>query len=102
MDKKENKNWNILVYLHAALLLWALLFLSAAFVLDDGKFAGVLAIGNALFLFINIPFALFSLALKRKGYFTQQYSIPVVILSILNIAVGIVAWYYFVQLLLKF
>ena len=95
----KNKKWNIIVYLHAVLLIWALLFVGSLVVPDVRKIAGVLAIGNVLFLFVNIPFAVVSLVLKAKKYFSIQYEAPVVVLSILNIVIGILAWIFVVLVL---
>lgn len=95
----KNKNWSFLVYVHAGLLLWALLFLVSIFVPGGGKIVSVLAIGNALFLFVNIPLAVFSFVLKAKGYFDVQYKSFVVVLSILNLIVGIAAWLFVIFLL---
>ena len=90
---------NFIVYPHVVLLVWAMLFLISLFMSDGGKTAGVLAIGNFLFLFVNIPFALFSLALKVKGCFSKKHDTPIVVLSFLNIVVGIIAWLLAVLLL---
>lgn len=97
----KNKKWNVLVYLHAGLLLWALLFLGNLFMRDSSKLIAVLGMGNFFFLFINIPFSAVSFALKAKKCFDEQYEVPVVILSILNTVVGIAAWYCLVLLLQK-
>ena len=97
----KNKNWNLLVYVHAGLLLWALLFVISLFIPGSDNVLTVLALGNALFLFVNIPLALFSFVLKAKGYFDIQYKRPIVVLSILNIFVGIAVWYCLMLLLQK-
>lgn len=86
------KNWNFLAYIHSGLLLWALLFLVSLLIPDGGKIAGVLAIGNVLLLFVNIPLGVFSLILKAKDHFSMDYEKPVCILSIINIIIGVVAW----------
>ena len=95
----KNKNWNFLVYVHGGLLLWALLFVVSLLIPDSGKIVSVLAVGNALFLFVNIPLAVFSFVLKAKGHFDLQYEGFVVVLSILNIIVGITAWLFVILLL---
>ena len=94
----KNRNWNFLVYVHAALLLWALLFVVSIFIPDGGKIASVLAIGNALFLFVNIPLAVFSFILRVKDRFSTEYERSVVVLSILNTIIGIVLWIFVVLL----
>ncbi len=96
--KMKNKNWNFLVYVHGGLLLWALLFVVSLFIPDSGKTASVLAIGNALFLFVNIPLAVFSFILRAKDCFSIEYESPVVVLSILNTIIGIVLWIFVVLL----
>ena len=98
--KMKNRNWNFLVYVHGSLLLWALLLALSLSVPDGGKTAGVLAAGNALILFVNIPLAVFSFVLKAKGRFDLQYERFAIVLSILNLIIGIAAWL-FVLLLLK-
>ncbi len=95
----KNKNWNNLVYVHSGLLLWALLFVVSLFIPDGGKTASVLAIGNALFLFVNIPLAVFSFILKAKDRFSIEYESPVVVMSILNTIIGIVMWLFVLLLI---
>ena len=94
----KTKNWNILIYLHGALLLWFVLFVTSLFIPDGGKTASVLAIGNALFLFVNIPLAVFSFILRVKDRFSTEYERLVVVLSILNTVIGIVLWIFVVLL----
>ena len=91
------KNWNFLIYLHGALLLWFVLFVTSLFIQDGGKTASVLAIGNALFLFVNIPLGIFSLVLNKKNHFDQHKALAIV-LSIINMLVGIVMWLFVVML----
>lgn len=90
----KNNSWNIFVYAHIGLLLWAFLFIVSLFIPDGGKAAGVLAVGNILFLFVNIPLSIFSLLFKVKDRVSIEYETPVVMLSILNIIVGIIAWFF--------
>ncbi len=97
----KNKKWNIIVYPHIVLLLWALLFLGSIFLSDSGTTASVLAFGTPLFLFFNIPFSVVSLVLNAKGYFSKKYGRTIVVLSILNIIVEIAAWYFAILLLQK-
>ena len=93
----KTKNWNILIYLHGALLLWFVLFVTSLFIPDGGKTAGILAIGNALFLFANIPLAVLSFILNAKDRFSIACKTPIVVLSILNIIVGILMWLFVVM-----
>lgn len=95
----KNKKLNFIVYPHAVLFLWAVLFIISLQLSDGGEIASVLAFGNPLFLFVNIPFSLFSLILKAKSCFSKKYGVPIVVLSILNIIVGIMAWSFVVILL---
>lgn len=97
----QNKKEQILMYLHSVLLFWFLLFVGSFFLPDGGKAAGVLAMGNAVFLFANIPFSLVTLVLKAKGQFSGKYNRAVAILSVLNICVGIAAWLFVAALLRK-
>lgn len=96
----KNKKWNIIVYPHIVLLLWALLFLGS-FIFDSGTAASIFAFGTPLFLFFNIPFSAVSLVLKAKGYFSKKYGRAIVVLSILNIIVELAAWYFAILLLQK-
>ena len=95
----KNKSWNIFVYVHTGLFLWALLFIVSLFIPDGGKTAGVLAVGNVLFLFVNIPFSIFSLIWKVKDRVSKEYETPVVVLSVVNIIVGIITWFFVVFLM---
>ena len=95
----NTKNWNFLLYVHSALLLWLVLFVVSIFIPDGGKTTGMLAIGNALFLFSTIPLAIFSFILKAKGRFSTAYERPIVVLSIFNLIVGILAWCFVVMLM---
>ena len=95
----KTKNWNFLVYVHGALLLWALLFVFSLFIPDGGKTASVLAVGNALFLFANIPLAVLSFILNARDRFSIACKTPIVVLSILNIIVGILMWLFVVILM---
>ena len=90
-----------ILYLNGFLLAWALLFLGSICLDGSGKIAGLLAVGNILFLFANIPLAIVCLFLKKKGCFGKRYGIPAVVLSLLNMAVGIAAWLFVVALFLK-
>lgn len=83
-------NWDRLRYLHTGLLLWFVLFFGSLHI--SPYLAAVLAIGNALFMFVNIPLSLFSVLLMAKGRFSKQYNIPIAILSILNTGVSIAVW----------
>lgn len=96
----KNRKWNFMVYVHAGLLLWAFLFLCSLCIPDGGITASILASGNFFFLFLNIPLAVFSFVLKAKACFDLRYEGIAVVLSILNIIVGIAAWL-FVALLLQ-
>lgn len=95
------KNWNFLVYIHSILLLWFISFVASLSLGDGGKTTGVLAIGNALFLFVNIPLSIFSLVLYKKDRFSKHHKIPAVVLSIVNMIVSIAAWIFVVMLLQK-
>lgn len=100
-DQMRSKKWNILVYLHASLLLWAMLFVNSLHIPDGGKTAGVLSVGNILFLLVNIPLAIFSFVLNAKGFFSKAYRGPIVVLSIMNAIIGIIAWLFIILLLQK-
>ena len=97
----NTKNWNFLLYIHSALLLWFVLFIISLLIPDGGKAAGILAVGNSLFLFANIPLAIFSFILKAKDRFSIAYETPIVVLSIINIIVGILMWLFVVMLMQK-
>lgn len=95
----KNMKRNILFYVHAILLLWAIMFVGSLFISDGGKIAGTLAIGNALFLFVNIPLSVASFVLKAKNFFGQKYAGVMAVLSILNTVVGVAAWVFAVVLM---
>ena len=94
----KNKNLDFFVFLHAILLLWAVLFLICLSIPVLRDMLDFLAWGNILFLFVNIPFSLVSLVLKAKGHFSRKYGIPIVVLSLLNTTVGIMVWWFVVLL----
>ena len=83
---------NGILCVNVFLLLWAILVIGSIFVDGSGELTGMLAIGNALFLFVNIPFAVVSFLLKKKGCFSKPYERPISVLSLLNLLVGIAAW----------
>ena len=95
----KDRKWNILVYVHSVLFLWALLFICSLIVPGSGSISKVLAIGNIFFLFLNIPLSIFSFARKAKGQFDLRYEGIAVALSILNIIVGIAAWFFTILLI---
>lgn len=97
----KNNKWNILVYVHAALLLWALSFIICLFVPGGGKAASILSAVNFLFLFFNIPFGVLSFILKAKDLFDIEYEDAIAVLSVLNIIIGIIAWLFVVLLWLS-
>ena len=99
----RKKKWDWLLILHALIILWALLFVySVNFRTDGGKMASILAIGNFFGLFISIPLAVISLIARAKKKFSEKLSIPVILLSLLNICVGVADWIFFFTLLLHF
>lgn len=91
--------WNFLVYVHAVLLLWAMMFICCLFVPGGGSIASILAIGNIFFLFINIPLAIFSFILKAKDRFSIDFEGPIAVLSVLNSIIGAIAWALFILLM---
>lgn len=95
----KTRKWDFLFYVHGALLLWFVLFVISLSIPDGGKTASVLAIGNALFLFINIPLVVFSFVLKAKDRFGTGYERPIAVLSVLNALVGILAWIFVILLM---
>lgn len=92
----KNRKWDFLVYVHAVLLLWAVIFICCLFVPGGGRIASMLAIGNIFFLFVNIPLAIFSFILKSKDRFDIDYKRPVTVLSVLNSIIGAIAWALFI------
>ena len=88
----KNMKWNFLVYVHAVLLLWAVVFICCLIVSGGGNIVSVLAIGNLFFLFVNIPLAIFSFILKARDRFSIDYEGPIAVLSVLNSIVGAIAW----------
>ena len=98
----NHKKWDLLFIPHTILLLWAILFLGSLHLSDGGKTAGILATGNYFFLFVNIPFSIFSIILKAKGCFSKKWGIYILVFSILNILVGIAGWSFAVLLVYHF
>jgi len=95
-----NKYAKLFLLLHAVLLTWAaLFFVSLFYIHDGGKTAGTLAIGNLAFLLVNIPLSAVCIILAAKKRFTKPCSVPIVIMSILNAAVGINAWAFLIMLM---
>lgn len=97
----KNKKGSIFICLHAVLLLWAFLFFIGVWIPDGGKAASIFAAGNAMFLFVNIPFSLLSFVLAAKERFCPKYHTPIVVLAILNTIIGIIVWIFAVLLLQK-
>lgn len=96
----KKKHANLILILHAVLLIWAVLFVASLFlILDGGQTASFLAIGNFAFLLFNIPFSVTTIILSIKKRFTKLYAIPIVAMSILNTAMGINAWAFLILLL---
>ena len=91
------KNLDFLVYVHGTLCLWFLLFAGSLFIRDGGQIASVLAIGNVLFLLANIPLGIFSL--MEKDRFSLKCRKPAVILSIINLVIGVAIWVFVILLL---
>jgi len=84
------RNWDRILWLHTLCFGWFLLFYLSLF--GSGRIAAVLAIGNVMFLFGNIPLSLLSLVLIFRGRFSRRYNIPIAVLSILNTLVSIAVW----------
>ena len=97
--EKRKLDW--LLILHFMILLWAILFFYSLHLLDRGQLAGMLAPGIFAGLFLSIPLAVFSLIAKVKNRFSEKLSVPVTVLSILNIGVGIAAWTFAIMVFLK-
>lgn len=95
----KTKKLDFLVYVHGALLLWFALFAGSLFLQDGGKTAGVLVIGNVLFLLANIPLGILSLIWTAKDRFSPRFKVPVATLSVLNILVSIAVWIFLMILL---
>lgn len=93
------KKWDFLLYVHRVLFFWFVLFVISLSIPDGGITAGVLAIGNPLFLLINIPLAVLSFVLKAKNRFSTDCERPIVVLSTVNAIVGILAWIFVILLL---
>ena len=89
-QSKHYINWDRLRHVHAVLLVWFLLFFGSLHI--SPYLAAALAIGNALFMFVNIPLSLLSFVLMAKGRFSRKYNIPIAVLSVLNTGVSIAVW----------
>lgn len=92
----KRKNFDFFLYLHAFFFLWFTVFFIALF--GSGKLAGILALGNFLFLFVNIPFSVLTVVLIIKQNFSKKFNIPILVLAILNFLVGIAAWTFIIIL----
>ena len=96
----SQKKWDWLLILHILIILWAVLFVFSLFYsTDGGRMAGMLAPGNFAGLFISIPLAIISLIARAKKRFSENCSIPIVVLSIVNICVGVADWIFFVMIM---
>lgn len=97
---KEHKNADFIIYIHSFLFLWAVAFLACLQFYQLRNALSVIAFGNIAFLFFNIPFSVISFVLKIKGFISIKYAKSLVVLSIVNILVGIAAWI-FVAIVLR-
>ncbi len=96
----SQKKWDWLLILHILIILWAILFVFSLFYsTDGGRMAGMLVPGNFAGLFISIPLAIISFIARVKKRFSENCSIPIVVLSIMNICVGIADWIFFVMIM---
>ena len=89
----KNNATKIIMFIHWFLLLWALLFLGSLFWAENGQIAAVLACGNILFLFANIPFSFFSVIFALKKPSSVKLKILITVLSLCNTLVSLGAWY---------
>ena len=94
----KQKNWDFLLYIHGVLLLWVVLFIASLFIDDGGQIASILAVGNALFLFVNIPLSILCLVLNKKNYFHHHKAFAI-ILSAINMLISIIMWIFVVMLM---
>ena len=95
----KTRKLNFLVYVHGALLLWAALFVISLSMSDGGQTASRLAFGNLLFLFVNIPLGILCLIFSQKNRFDAHYKVPAIVLSMINMLIGSVAWIFAAMLL---
>ena len=53
-----------------------------------------------LFLFVSIPLGIITLIMQGKGLFSKKWRIPAIVLSCINIGVGITAWFFYIVMLI--
>ena len=92
--------WNGFVYVHGILLLWALLFIGGLHIFGRNMPA-FLGLGNFFYLFVNIPLAICTFVLISKDFITGAKKVPTAVLSVLNLIIGIIAWYFIILLIQK-
>ena len=95
----HERKWDWLLIPHILIVLWALLFVCAGLIPGGGRMAGALAPGNIAGLFVCIPLAVVSLIARARGRFGEKASVPILVLSVLNICIGAAVWVFFIMLL---
>ena len=95
----EKKKLDFLIYPQGVLLGWAVLFSLCIWIPGLGGLAALLALGHIAFLFLNIPLAFLCLILQAKSRFRKSLTVPMVVLSFLNMLVSILDWVFFILLM---
>ena len=96
---KENKKVYWIVYIQIILAVWAVLFGCSMAVDSGGLLSAILAVGCYAFLFVNIPLSIVCLILRANGYFREKYTVLSILLSVLNIVISLVVWFYLAVIL---
>lgn len=97
---KRDLGTQLLVGIHMLLTVWALLFACSLFLADSGTSADILAVGNIVFLFLDIPLSVWTLILRKKGRIRKSSSAIAAVLAVTNTVIGIGAWYFLIRFLL--
>lgn len=95
-QKKKLHNWILIP--NIVLFVWAVFFV-ASIILSWGHTAGIISIGQVLFLFINIPLAILSFVFIAKKRVSKKIIVPLIIFAVLNIIFSIADWIFVILLI---
>ncbi len=94
--KQKSTDWQ--VYVHVILFLFACAFL-IGLSLNNDVLISIFSKAMIAFWLINIPLGIISLVAVAKGRAKKSLSVPLSVLSVLNILVGLAAWVFLILLM---
>ena len=94
--KQRSADWQ--VYVHVVLFLCACAFL-IGLSLNNDVIISIFSKAMIAFWLINIPLGIISLVAVAKGRAKKSLSVPLSVLSVLNILVGLAAWVFLILLM---